>query len=50
MKSLKICETENYVVFIIFCNAQFLDGGGPFMGDCAKEKDEILSILQTYFV
>jgi hypothetical protein len=50
VKSIKLCETSNYKVFILYCNNNFLDGGTPFMGDSIAEREEVLSILKNIFV
>jgi hypothetical protein len=48
-KSIKIIETSSYNVFLLHCNEDFIDGGGPFMGNNDSEKEEILKILKTIF-
>ena len=50
IKSIKLIETQNYNVFLLFCNDNFLDGGPPFMGDYIIEQEEVLSILNNIFV
>lgn len=47
IKSIKIKETSNYNIYIIYCNENFLDGGDPFMGEHELEKKEILLILEN---
>jgi hypothetical protein len=49
-KSVKLLEMPNYVVFLINCNDDFLDGGLPFMGNHSIEKEEVLRILKKFFV
>jgi hypothetical protein len=46
IKSIKFKETQNYNVFIIYCNDNFIDAGTPFTGDNHIEQEEILSILK----
>jgi len=46
-KSIKIVETSTYVVFIVYCNNNFLDGGSPFMGVCEVECQEVAKILKN---
>ena len=41
-------SSDKYVVIIIYCNENFLDGGSPFMGNCLLEQNEIISILKMY--
>ena len=50
IKSMKLKETKNYNVFVIYCNDNFLDGGTPFMGNHNIEKEEVLSILKNIFI
>ena len=50
IKSIKLQETCNYDVYVIYCNENFVDGDPPFMGTYDTEKEEILSILRTYFI
>lgn len=50
IKSYKLIETNNYDVFIIFCNENFIDIGAPFIGEYNLELKEILKILKRYFV
>ena len=50
IKSIKIEETENHVVFILYCNENFLDAGGTFIGDYNVEQEEVLSILKKIFI
>jgi len=40
---------SNYKIFLLFCNREFVDGGTPFLGNCEKEENEVLRILQTIF-
>ena len=49
IKSIQLKETENYIVFGIYCNDNFIDGGGPFMGEHIIEQEEVLSILKNIF-
>jgi hypothetical protein len=41
-------RSDTYAVYVIYCNEDFLDGGDPCMGNCKKEQDEMIQILQTY--
>lgn len=50
IKSIKLKETSNYNIFILYCNDEFLDGGSPFMGNCNIEQEEVLSILKNIFI
>jgi len=50
IKSIKLKETQNYNVFVLYCNDNFLDGGMPFMGNHEIEKKEVLSILKNIFI
>lgn len=50
VKSIKIKETLNYDVFLIYCNDDFIDGGTPFMGNFDVETEEIKNILKNYFI
>jgi hypothetical protein len=50
VKSIKIKETPHYTVFILFCNANFLDGGGTFSGNYRSEESEVLHILKNIFI
>jgi hypothetical protein len=50
IKSIKFKETQNYNVFIIYCNDNFIDAGTPFTGDNHIEQEEILSILKNIFI
>jgi hypothetical protein len=50
IKSLKIRETANYAVFIIYCNNDFIDGGWLFEGNCSVENQEVFNILKNYFL
>jgi hypothetical protein len=50
IKSIQIKKKDmkNYTVFVIFCNRDFIDGGGsPFMGNHNIEEEEILAILKS---
>lgn len=49
-KSLKLIETPNHVVFIVYCNEDFKDAGLPFLGNNNIETKEILSILKQILV
>lgn len=49
IKSIKLKETSTYIVFILYCNDDFLDGNGPFMGNNDVEKDEVFKILKNIF-
>jgi len=48
-KSIKIIESENYDVIVLYCNERFLDAGGTFMGDYLQEESEVVRVLKTYF-
>jgi hypothetical protein len=50
MKSIKIKETPDYMVFILYCNANFFDGGGTFSGTYKSEETEVLDILKNIFI
>lgn len=50
VKSIKLIETQNYVVFLLYCNKNFLDFGYLFSEDFEKEKEEVLSILKNIFM
>jgi hypothetical protein len=50
IKSIKIKETQGYTVFILFCNANFLDGGGTFSGNYHSEQAEVTNILKNIFI
>jgi len=50
VKSIKIQETDDYIVFILFCNANFLDGGGTFSGNYHSEQAEVFNILKNIFI
>ena len=50
MNSIKIKETEDYIVFILYCNTDFLDGGGTFSGNFYAEQEEVIRILKNIFV
>lgn len=50
IKSIKLKETQNYNVFALYCNDNFLDGGSPFMGNYSIEQKEVLSILKNIFI
>ena len=45
IKSIKLKETKNYIVFVLYCNDNFLDGGATFMGNRNIEQEEVLSIF-----
>ena len=49
IKSIKLKETQNYNVFVLYCNDNFIDGGAPFMGNSNIEQEEVLSILKNIF-
>jgi hypothetical protein len=49
VKSIKLKETEQYVVFALYCNDDFLDCGVTFMGDYDAEQQEVLTILKSVF-
>jgi len=49
IKSLKMKETADYAVFVIYCNNDFIDGHWIFQGNCSVETQEIFDILKTYF-
>lgn len=49
-KSIKIKETDNYVVFVLYCDDNFIDGGGTFSGNYHAVEVEALTILNTYFM
>ena len=48
-KSIKITETLTYNVFLVYCNENFIDGEGTFMGNHNLEKEEVLKILKNIF-
>jgi hypothetical protein len=50
IKSIKLKETQNYNVFVLYCNDNFLDFGGPFFGNHNIEQEEVLSILKKIFI
>jgi len=50
VKSIKIKETPDYIVFILFCNANFLDGGGTFSGNYHSEESEVVHILKNILI
>ena len=50
IKSIKLKETQHYILYILYCNSNFLDGGAPFMGDNELETKEVLSILKKIFI
>jgi len=50
IKSIKLKETQNYNVFVLYCNDDFLDVGMPFLGNSNMEYDEVLSILKNIFI
>jgi hypothetical protein len=50
VKSVKIVETENYDVIVLYCNENFLDAGGTFMGNYHLEEQEVLMQLNNYFL
>jgi hypothetical protein len=50
VKSIKIKETPDYTVFILYCNANFLDGGGTFSRNYHSEEAEVLHILKNIFI
>lgn len=47
--SIKFKETKDYVVFLIYCNNNFIDGGSPFMGNYESEEQEVMCILKSVF-
>jgi hypothetical protein len=50
VKSIKLIETQNYNVFVLYCNDDFLDSGGTFRGNYDVEQEEVLSILKKIFM
>jgi hypothetical protein len=50
IKSIKLKETPNYYIFVLYCNDNFIDGGGSFVGNSDKEREEVLSILKNIFI
>jgi hypothetical protein len=49
IKSIKLIETLNYNVFILYCNNDFLDYGETFAGNYHIEYEKVLSILKNIF-
>lgn len=47
IKSFKFRETNNYVVFIIYCNNDFIDSGVVMYGNCDVEQNEVIHILKN---
>jgi hypothetical protein len=47
IKSIKLKETSNYVVFAIYCNENFADGSRLFWEKHDEEKEEVLRILKN---
>jgi hypothetical protein len=50
IKSIKLKESQNYNIFVLYCNFNFLDGGTIFMGNHNIEQEEVLSILKNIFI
>jgi len=50
VKSIKIKETQDYIVFILYCNDKFLDGGGTFSGNYHSEQAEVINILKNTII
>jgi hypothetical protein len=50
IKSIKLKETLNYFVFVLYCNNNFIDVNLPFGGDHNIEQEEVLSILRNIFI
>jgi len=48
--SFKLKEAENYNVFILYCNENFLDAGEFEGGKYILEEQELLSILKNTFI
>jgi hypothetical protein len=49
IKSIKLKETQNYNVFVLYCNDNFIDCGPAFTGNNDVETEEVLSILKNIF-
>jgi Putative papain-like cysteine peptidase (DUF1796) len=49
-KSVKLVKGHDYDVIILYCNENFLDAGGTFMGNYHAEEAEVVNILRNYFV
>ena len=50
VKSIKMKETPDYIVFILFCNDHLLDGGGTFSGNFHSEEEEVITILKNILI
>jgi len=50
VKSIKLKETQNYNVFVLYCNDNFLDMDNPFGGNNNIEIEEMLTILKNIFI
>jgi hypothetical protein len=47
IKSIKLKETQNYNVFVLYCNDNLLDGGATFAGNYKIEEQEVITILNN---